>query len=390
MGRVDLKRSVEAIQSTPDLPPTYFTIPLTFKMQGLFVLLSLSILLFSASRTRGQSPCPDPEDILPCTCYHNGNIVNVACLDATSSEQIFSVFNDVNWLFKKLTEFWIMSTEGVRELPEGVFGDVMFQSISVSQNDFVSIHPSVLLSSKDRIQDLFFFETLLEEFPWDTFPQLTNLTEVDVIHNALTTLPSLQSASLGFLSVRSNQIHVIEAAPSLPNLRQLHLDDNPISELPTGFFNDMGKLEEFWCQYCSFGPTLPTGSFQFHSERISHVDLWGNSISTLELDAIAGIQSNTRIVLRENVITELTEASFRPIVEILSQGDGEMDVYGNPVECGCSIAWLILNPDFLGRVIGACADGTNFQDLDPNIFQDFCIKSDPPMPGDYTIWINSD
>ncbi|CAG0903540.1 unnamed protein product [Darwinula stevensoni] len=53
------------------------------------------------------------------------------------------------------------------------------------------------------------------------------------------------------------------------------------------------------------------------------------------------------------------------------------------------MAWVVLNPDFLADVNGHCTDGTDFQDLDPSIFQDFCIRRDPPTAGDYSTWINS-
>ena len=130
--------------------------------------------------------------------------------------------------------------------------------------------------------------------------------------------------------------------------------------------------------------------------------------------SISGFLPSTVINLDFNDIRELTEDSFRPLLEVLSQGDGHifligeitccnvarcrtshsippvLCVTGNPVMCDCSMAWVAVNPDFLADVQGRCTDGTDFQNLDPNIFLDFCIKRDSPLAGDYSTWINSE
>ena len=59
----------------------------------------------------------------------------------------------------------------------------------------------------------------------------------------------------------------------------------------------------------------------------------------------------------------------------------------NPIHCVCSMAWLVLNPDFLASVSGQCQNGPNFEELDPSVFETFCIKMNPPMPGDYSHWL---
>ena len=42
----------------------------------------------------------------------------------------------------------------------------------------------------------------------------------------------------------------------------------------------------------------------------------------------------------------------------------------NLIECGCSLAWLVRNPQFLSRVTdGTCVNGGFLQDLDPDDFQ---------------------
>ncbi|CAG0901237.1 unnamed protein product [Darwinula stevensoni] len=378
-------------RSNPLPPLSHFPDSLTLKMQECLIPLSLLFLLSSVRGTSGQDPCPEYDNLAPCYCsYKDGiNTVTVDCSRATSSEGIFSYFNNVNWPFTNLTEFRMTPNEAVRELPKGVFGDVTFQKITLIRTSVRRIHPSVLLPSKDRIRTLEMTHGALEEFPWHILRQLTNLSTLWLFRNALTTLPPLKSSSLRTLHIFVNDITNLEAGWSLPNLTALCLDSNPISEVPAGFFSDMGNLGDFRCEYCGLGPTLSTGSLKFRSSAVQFIRLEYNSISTLEPDAITGFQSNTRIFMSYNEIRKLTEESFRPMLEVLSLGNGFIRLYRNPIECGCSMAWVVLNPDFLASIAGSCHTGMDFHDLDPNIFENFCVRRDPPMPGDYSTWINS-
>ena len=47
----------------------------------------------------------------------------------------------------------------------------------------------------------------------------------------------------------------------------------------------------------------------------------------------------------------------------------------NPLDCGCDMAWLVMNSTFLARVKGTCRlDGTIVSDLDPITFEEMCFK----------------
>lgn len=47
---------------------------------------------------------------------------------------------------------------------------------------------------------------------------------------------------------------------------------------------------------------------------------------------------------------------------------------GNPLVCGCDIAWLVTNPDWVGKIgnTAECADGVRIVDLDPQYYTDNC------------------
>ncbi|CAG0878619.1 unnamed protein product [Darwinula stevensoni] len=149
---------------------------------------------------------------------------------------------------------------------------------------------------------------------------------------------------------------------------------NPVSEVQPGSFNNLRHLQYFNCSSCSLGPTLTAGFFAFNSTFIYQIDLYNNSISMLEPQAISGFGPRADINLYDNKINELTEEAFRPMMEILTGGDGIIDLSGNPVECGCSIAWWVRNPEFNSTLRGQCTDGTDFHDLHPDDFLD-CMEN---------------
>ncbi|CAG0884351.1 unnamed protein product [Darwinula stevensoni] len=352
-------------------------------MQGSLLLVSFLL----ASGTRGQAPCPDPDLISPCVCstYVNesGEVVTVDCSNATTSGDIFSAFNDVEWPFAELTEFRLISNERVDSLPDGAFGGVSFQTIFIHSTALNTIHPSAVLSSKDRLELMRVTDSFLTEFPWDALSQLSSLARLDLQGNALMALPAVQSPSLEDLLLLGSRIPQLQAGWSTPNMKYLEFDQNPISEFPPAFLDDMENLVQLWCRSCGLGPTLPSGSLQFHSEALVYVVLDENGISRVEPGAITGLTPETRLDLWFNEISELSEESFRPMLEILSLGNGYVDLFENPVVCDCSMAWIVLDPAFLASIDGFCTDGTWFIDLDPDFFQEFCVEETALAPDDF-------
>lgn len=74
--------------------------------------------------------------------------------------------------------------------------------------------------------------------------------------------------------------------------------------------------------------------------------------------------------LHTNQLTTVDEDLFGELMPYMS----DLRLYDNPLVCGCDIAWLVLNSDFLSKVDrdATCADGTNLHDLDPEFYTDNC------------------
>ena len=108
----------------------------------------------------------------------------------------------------------------------------------------------------------------------------------------------------------------------------------------------------------------------------------------------------------------MSEESFRPMLDVLSQGDGLLmldsefetvsryclrwvyaeflrwfihlhlcsfclvHIPGNPIQCDCDIAWLVLNRKFLKNISGKCHNGTEFKDLKSDAMKN-CLRQCP-------------
>ncbi|CAG0883260.1 unnamed protein product [Darwinula stevensoni] len=238
-------------------------------------------------RVDGQNFCPT-DDISPCSCFEElWNELRVDCSDAGSGQEIFSVFNSVDWNVTEVREFHMNENEFVMELPDGVFGSVSFRFIALySITKLSTVHETAFLQAKDVLESIIIQESNLENFPWGILPQLHNLGELRLDLNSLTELPALQSNTLEYLSVTGNHIPAIVPGWFLPNLKELQLGVNPISEIPIVFFDNLQSLEIYGCSLCSLEDVPWDTILQLAS--LTGLQLGGNFFTT-----VPTLQSNT-------------------------------------------------------------------------------------------------
>ncbi|CAG0898994.1 unnamed protein product [Darwinula stevensoni] len=246
----------------------------------------------------------------------------------------------------------------------GILGKLTLQSLWIGDTNVTSIQPSFILPSKDRLKDFTLQNSHLEEFPFHIIPRLRSLKKLWLRNNSLTSVPSLQSLSLERLDFNYNKINTIDVDGWMtPNLREFDIGHNPLSSFPSAVVKGLEKLEEFYCSGCNLGPTLLRGQLEFRSKTLKKMSLLDNNISRLEPEAIAGVNSDTTVHLTRNNITILEENAFRPILEIMSLGDGLLYLYDNPIHCDCTLDWLTLTPALMKKLEGTCANGTALRQL---------------------------
>ncbi|CAG0900556.1 unnamed protein product [Darwinula stevensoni] len=332
---------------------------------GSWTFLCVSILSLTPWTT-GRQLCPNEVDLRPCTCFSNSDgEATVDCSDVATSGEIWSVFNKAPWPSSRLQLFFLSLNTKLKDLPDGAFGNISFASMYLTLTNLETIAPSALLPSRDRLAHLAIVHSSLEEFPFELLPRMPRLQILHLSHNLLTSVPPLQSQSLQELNLLNNHIlKVEETGWATPNLKVLDIGKNPLSRFPSGILNGLEKLEEFSCSECNLGSTLSRGLLDFRSRALRVVHLDGNNISRLEPGAITGLQPNTSVYLRGMENLALSEDSFRPMLEVLTQGDGVLILGRKLFGCDCDVAWLVADRTFLRSIDGGCSSGTELKDLE--------------------------
>lgn len=84
------------------------------------------------------------------------------------------------------------------------------------------------------------------------------------------------------------------------------------------------------------------------------------------------------IDLGMNSLNSLTDLVFGPLIEMAILEQSKLYLAGNPLNCDCSIAWLVRNASLLAPVVGARCDGDGISIGDVN--WDQFKKCRPPRP----------
>lgn len=222
-------------------------------------------------------------------------------------------------------------------------------------------------------------------YPYHYFsPSLTLLAGMDSLEElylqrldtSLQGLPDFSSLSnLKFLSLLDGNLGSVSANnfEGLTGLNSLFLDRCQISSLESGSFSNLTSLTQLSLSSNNF-TSIPGGTFVNLSSLVI-LSLGGSHVQTIE-DTFEGANPNIQILLQDNQLTTLPEATWRPLVERMMSTpltQGVIDVANNRLDCGCDVKWLIVDlqaPKVFRNAV--CANGDNLEDLDPAVLEFFC------------------
>ncbi|CAG0889626.1 unnamed protein product [Darwinula stevensoni] len=382
--------ALEILISTPILPATVSLL----EMPDRILVFSLFFLAASLPAASGQGQCPDRWDVFPCACVVGDFRSSVDCSNVGSVDRLYSWFprprrvetrgeyevQDARCILnpvcgrreqpispiayhrsdtcegwkgsdyfsggrtsrprrkaahaqRVVLTFLLLDNDMVQELPEGVFGDVTFRIVTISNTALRHVHPMAILPLKDRISMLEITNCDLQDFPWEIIPQLNEwFNSLYLSNNALRYVPPLQTRNLVWLHLDGNQIAKLDSGWEIATLMNLKMEGNPLSEMPAGFFHNMPNFEEFLCKGCNLGPTLFSGIFEMRAPRLKIISLDENSISRVEPGAISGLPAVSVLYFMKNNISRLDEEAFYPMLRINGKLFVDVPMWTSPLE----------------------------------------------------------
>lgn len=338
----------------------------------------------TTNSNRAAFPCPYAAAILPCVCtVDDTSNITVDCTEVDSEEQLAAVFQQ-DFPVKELYQFSMANNSAVKTLDNFLNG-VTFDRVSLEPGPFVleTVSEQFLLALKDTLQylSISYSNLTTEQFPFAVLPSMNLLETLRFYGSEFNSIPPILAPKLSLFLVNYSPVdRLLNGTISIgAESASIYFFFNQISAIEPGSitFADDDSATSREEIYISFGQnqiqSLQAMTFPFRNGETT-LYLANNNITLIEPGTfvLPETTDSLRVLffLHDNELTTLDEAVFGDVMPFTS----ELIAYGNPLTCGCDIAWLVLNPDFLAKVdtSTACANGTNLFDLDPESFEDLC------------------
>ncbi|XP_045130391.1 oplophorus-luciferin 2-monooxygenase non-catalytic subunit-like isoform X2 [Portunus trituberculatus] len=330
---------------------------------------SSSLELLGNNELQFATSCPNDADIRPCECIvsSDGFSLDMDCSKVQDEEQLKAVFQ-ADFPTSAFRRFTIHQNKQLRILRDGTFNYVTFEEIWITDGILEKIEDAALSDSASTARNLIFNLNNISIFPFSILSNFEELLSLDLRVNNLQGFPKLTSSTLKILYLSHNPLGSlpVDAFGGTPSITDLHLSNTKITEILPGTLQGLPKLRNIGLGNNQL-KELVENSVQCNSNT-GLVDLGYNELRTVHPNAFPGFRSGW-LYIHHNYITTLEENVWRILVE----HDGYLDPYGNPLLCGCDIAWLLNNATLRDAVdkYTTCADGRKLIDLNPTDY-DHC------------------
>ncbi|CAL4088669.1 unnamed protein product, partial [Meganyctiphanes norvegica] len=332
----------------------------------------------SIHNLNGENPCPNAEDIAPCICSANVSGAGdfrqeMKCANISDSEELTRIFQSTMPV-TNFTSLYIHDSD-ISGLHNGVFGDVTFEEVDIECHSLNAVEEDVFINMWPTLIHLNIYHGILEDFPYKTLVNSKSLTSLNVYSNNIGVILPISNSNLEWISISYNPITELPKGTfqELPHLYAFQISHTNISELPDDFL--CGNDDLAWVDL-SFNNIqhISSGTFNITSSDLSLIELGHNSITSLDVDAFIFPASREGLLMLNlffNNISVLPEEVWRPLLE----QDVQIDLFENNLDCGCDIAWLVLDDSLMQshRLNRAqCYNGTSIEDLDQSYYLENC------------------
>ncbi|XP_071532321.1 oplophorus-luciferin 2-monooxygenase non-catalytic subunit-like [Panulirus ornatus] len=326
-------------------------------------------------------PCPMASDIQPCVCFTDMYMrPHLDCTGVETDEQLQNAleatFPISNFLEFKIDRDPDHCCSGLTTLKPDIFGGLTFEAIIIRGTYLTSVHDQTFAQSHSTLKHLDLANNELQDFPFVTIPLYRELQSFSIENNNFLNLPRIQSTSLEVLRLSGNRNLAFDESVSLvvPSLREIYLSRINLQTLVPGIFSELENLTVI-----DLGENeleeVDNFAIATKGQSLASVNLNYNRIVRVRHDAVHGLISQATVTMTNNNVEELPEESWKHIFDQLVPS-GSIDLAGNPLTCGCDIAWIVLEADDLYRPLithtTKCVSGEILIFLNPSFFCLYC------------------
>ncbi|KAG7157571.1 oplophorus-luciferin 2-monooxygenase non-catalytic subunit-like [Homarus americanus] len=317
-------------------------------------------------RVATEVACPNAEDISPCTCMlYDNEYIDVDCSLVKDEEELRHVF-EASFPTTAIRTFFMYHNQNVQQLRNGVFGDATFVNLVMENNALEMVEEEVFTKSLDVSIHSSFKRNKLSDIPLDTLPLYTSLEYIDLSENLLAGSPALSSPTIRHLDLHGNALGdlPVDTLIGIPKLTHFFASNLELTDIHPGLFEGLVDLQEVSLHHNNVW-MIEADTFSTSGHNLQYVDLHHNSITTVAANAFPDMDKGSSVDLGSNNITLVEEGVWRPLLE----GHVRVFLQGNPLECGCDLAWVVRNSTLLEQLPHAyCNDGTPLDFLKPEDF----------------------
>lgn len=302
--------------------------------------------------------CPPEREITPCKCNNSSGEMEcygIKVNDCTIRQVFTQLMNYyVNTQEKHVKSLKLYKTE-ITHLAEDILGEMSLESIDLNGNHNMSltqIHRTTLVKSKDTLKSFKFSGLtdaswiMKEENDGSIFEIVDGFMQLSEFWITDGSIPKVQRSAFGRCE--------------LPKLNSVKLARDEIEELGDYAFYRLPNVTQLVIRDNMITRlTNHTFAFEKTSEELLTIDLRGNllQIHNIEKAAFTRLNRPVHLNLEYNLIEYLDEDIFSPILANLRS---TISVNKNPIKCDCRMQWLKKDDhNYMDRVQGlVCPEAT--------------------------------
>ena len=305
------------------------------------ILITLLICCAVESEDRllsSAGACPPSRVLHPCLCSDN----RITC-GQDIKYSIKHIFHELSsHLPKNERHFsaFVFENSAIEEFDDNMFADVLFDNITII--NAINLAKIKKYAFNKTAKSVRHFEQvgqskLAKRFVnqlFDALSSLVNVRHMTLELNAMKSFPSYAFTSDGH--------------QSRPRVEWFDLKADSLTTIANYAFYELHNLRHIRLKADRL-QLIAGHSFDFEmpSNHILNIDLRNNqlTVKSFEIEAFIGTKRPINLMLMFNRLTYLDENIFGPMLR--SDPRNVIDLYGNPLICNCTMAWLLRDRDEL-------------------------------------------